>query len=160
MDVFDCHRVTEPEIQLIQSSYRVAYGKQLVRHECQYIEQHCIVGILGSTQHSLHTENEETAGGDVSVSVEELSIRISAPGMEPQQNLLQKLFCIELILTTTIVPTLILDPVREDGIVIGFQTAEVGAVGNAKLSIELGQYDFDGVDVCIQEVLIGMEEVF
>ena len=47
------------------------------------------------TQQSFHTENEETAGGDVGVSIEKLRIRTLAHGVQPQQHLTQDLLGVE-----------------------------------------------------------------
>ena len=49
--------------------------------------------------------------------------------------------------------------VRKDGIVLWAHPAEVGALGDAELVIQLGQHDLDGVDVCVAEILVGPEKV-
>lgn len=73
-DILDGGRVGEPDIQLVQRCYRVAHGQELIRHIGQHIEQHGVADILRRTEHALYTKDQEAAGGDIGVPIEELSI--------------------------------------------------------------------------------------
>ena len=80
-DVLNGCGVGEPNVQLIQCRHRIALGQQLIRQERQNIEQHGVANIFCRAQQSFHPENEETAGGDVGVSIEELCVRALAHGV-------------------------------------------------------------------------------
>ena len=94
-NVFDGRGIGQPDIQLVQCCYGIADRQKLIRHEGQHIEQHSVADIFSGTQHSLDAENEEAAGGDVGVPIEELCVRTLAHGVQPQQDFLQELFRIE-----------------------------------------------------------------
>ena len=94
--------------------------------------------------------------------VEELGVGALAHGVQPQQHLLQKLLGVELVTVGVVGLKFLLDEiveVGEDGIVLRAHPAEVGALGDAELMIQLGQHDLDGVDVCVAEILVGPEKV-
>ena len=96
------------------------------------------------------------------MSVEELGVGPLAHGVQAKQHLLQELFSIELVLTGIVVFEFLLDEVvqiGENGIVLRTHPAEVGALGDAKLLIQLGQHDLNGIDMRVAEILIGPEEV-
>ena len=66
------------------------------------------------------------------------------------------------MLTDIVVFEFLLDEVvkvGENGIVLRTHPAEVGALGDAELLIQLGQHDLNGIDMRIAEILIGPEEV-
>ena len=97
------------------------------------------------------------------MSVEELGIGALAHGVQPQQYLLQKLLGVERVTAGVIVVKLLLHQVvevGEDGVVFRVHLRKVGVLGDAELLVQLGEHDFDGVDVGIAEILIGSEEVF
>ena len=97
------------------------------------------------------------------MTVEELSVGALAHGVQAQQYLLQELLGIELVAAGVVGLVLLLNQViqvGEDGIVCRAHPAEVGALGDAELLVQLGQHDLDGVDVRVAEILVGTEEVF
>ena len=161
-DVLDGGRVGQPDIQLIQSCHGIAHGQKLVGHEGQYIEEHGVADILGGTEHSLDTEHQEAAGGNVGMPIEELGVGALAHGVQSQQYLLQEFLGVELVLTSVVGLELLLNQVIEvgkDGIVLRAHPAEVGLLVDAEFPIQLGQHDLDGIDMRVAEILIGPEEV-
>ena len=94
-DVLNGRGIGQPDIQFVQCRHGIADRQKLIRHEGQHIEQHGVADIFSGTQHSLDAENEEAAGGDVGVPIEELCVRTLAHGVQPQQDFLQELFRIE-----------------------------------------------------------------
>ena len=162
-DILDGGRIGQPDIQLVQCSHGVAHGQELIGHEGQHIEEHGIADVLRCTEHSLHTEYQEAAGGDVGMTVEKLSVGALAHGVQAQQHLLQEFFGIELVAAGVVGLVLLLNQViqvGENGIVCGAHPAEVGTLGDTKLLVQLGQHDLDGVDMGIAEILVGTEKVF
>ena len=161
-DVLNGCGVGEPDVQLIKCRHRIALSQQLVRQERQNIEQHGVANIFCRAQQSFHTENEETAGCDVGVSIEKLRVRALAHGVQPQQHLAQDLFGVELVGGHVIAFVLRLDQVievREDGIVLRPHPAEIGSLCDAPFSIQLREHDLNGVDMGIRKILVSAEEV-
>ena len=162
-DVLDGSGIGQPDIQLVQGGHGISLGEELVGHIGQHIEEHGIADISRRTEHPLHTEDQEAAGGNVRVSVEELGIGALAHGVQPQQHLLQKFLCVERVTAGIVRVKLLLHQVvevGEDGVVLRAHLRKVGVLGDAELLVQLGEHDFDGVDVGIAEILVGSEEVF
>ena len=83
--------------------------------------------------------------------------------MEPQQNLLQQLFGIEGELLHVIVPVSILDhivQVGENGERCRLHCFEVRVIRQTPVCIQPLQHQFDGVDMPVGKILIGLKEVF
>ena len=87
-DVLNGRGIGQPDIQLVQCRHGIADRQKLIRHEGQHIEQHGVADIFRCAQQSFHTENEETAGGDVGVPIEELCVRTLAHRVQSQQDFL------------------------------------------------------------------------
>ena len=150
-------------MELVQSGHGVALHQQLVAEIGQDIEQHGIAETAPGLYQVTDTEHEEPMGGDVGVTVEELAVSAAAHGVHPQQHLLQKFTGIQRIFFSVIVLICFLDhivQVGHNGIVGGLQSCEVGIIIQAPPVIEPLQHQFDGVDVTVGEVLVGLEEVF
>ena len=84
--------------------------------------------------------------------IEELGLGALAHGVEPQQDLLQQFRRVELVLALIILSVLLLDEfieVGEDGIVLGLETGEVGAVADVPFGVQLAHHDLNGVNVAI-----------
>ena len=96
------------------------------------------------------------------MAVEKLALRPFAHGVEAQQNFLQNGGGVELILSLIKIPVLLLDErvqVREDGIILRGQAAEIGAVADAPSFVKPAHHDFDNIDLAVGEALVGAEKV-
>ena len=161
-DVLNGRGIGQPDIQFVQCRHGIADRQKLIRHEGQHIEQHRVADIFSGTQHSLDAENEEAAGGNIGMSIEELCISALAHGMQSQQHFLQELFRIEQMGVGIVAFEFFFDQVieiREDRIVFRSHAAEVASLRDSPFRIELGHHNLNGVDVGIAEILIGSEEV-
>ena len=140
-DVLNGRGIGQPDIQLVQCCYGIADRQKLIRHEGQHIEQHSVADIFSGTQHSLDAENEEAAGGNIGMSIEELCISALAHGMQSQQHFLQELFRIEQMSVWIVAFEFFFDQVievREDRIVFRSHAAEVASLRDSPFRIELG----------------------
>ena len=89
--------------------------------------------------------------------VEELSLGALAHGVEAQQDLLQQFRCVELVAVPIVLSVLLLNEfieVGKDGIVLGLEAGEVGAVADAPFGVQLAHHDLNGVDVAVGTTII------
>ena len=145
--------VRQPDIQLVQCRHCIALSQQLVAEIGQDIEEHGASNILTGLQESFDTEYHKAGGGHIGVAVEKLALRPLAHGVKTQQNFLQNGGGVELILSLIKIPVLLLDErvqVREDGIILRGQAAEIGAVADAPSFVKPAHHDFD-ISVVIDE---------
>ena len=86
------------------------------------------------------------------MSIEELGFGALAHGVEPQQDLLQQFRRVQLMLALIVLSVLLLNEfieVGKDGIVLGLEAGEVGAVADAPFGVQLAHHDLNGVDVAV-----------
>ena len=139
-DVLDSSWVGEPDVQLIQCRHRVSFSQELVRQIGEYIEQHGVTNIFRCAQQSFDTEHQESAGRDVSMTVEELRVRALAHGVQPKQDFLKKILRVELMRFGMIVFELIFDQVieiRESRIILCSHPDKVAPIRDAPFLIQL-----------------------
>ena len=154
--------VRQPDIQLVQCRHCIALSQQLVAEIGQDIEEHGASNILTGLQESFDTEYHKAGGGHIGVAVEKLALRPLAHGVKTQQNFLQNGGGVELILSLIKIPVLLLDErvqVREDGIILRGQAAEIGAVADVPSFVKPAHHDFDNIDLAVGEALVGAEKV-
>ena len=84
-DISHRRGVGEPEIQLVDGRYRVPRSEKLVGHIGENIEQQGIPQVLGHIIQALDAEDQEPAGGDIRVPIEESGVRSLAHGVEAQE---------------------------------------------------------------------------
>ena len=95
--------------------------------------------------------------------VKELGLGTLAHGVNAQQDLLQQFRCVELMTAPVVLFVLLLNQlveIGEDGVILGFQAAEVRVVADAPPGVQLAHHDFDCVNMAVGKVLVGPEEIF
>ena len=162
-DVGNCHRIGEPQVQLIDGGHRIPGGEQLVGHIGQHTEQQGVPQVLGRILQALDTEHQEPGRRDIGVAVEEPGVRTLAHGVEPQHEIPEHSPRIEFqFLLTVIVLIGLLNGVVEvsqDGVVGRSHPGEVGGVADAPLTVEPLHHQLQGVDVGGVEILVDTEDV-
>ena len=146
------HIIRQPHIQLVQRRCGVADGQQAVGHIGQDVEQHGAAHILAGLQQPLDPEDDEAGGCHIGVPIEELGLCTLTHGVEPQQDLLQQFRRVQLMLALIVLSVLLINEfieVGKDGIVLGLEAGEVGAVADAPFGVQLAHHDLNGVDVAV-----------
>ena len=137
-DVLDGNRVGQPDIQLVQRCDGVALSEQLVRHIRQQIQQNRASHILRHGQQTFHAEHQKARRGQIRVTVEEFRVRAAAHGVQPQQDLLERLARVELRLRFIKILVLDLDEIiqfRKNGIVLRPHLRKIRFLCNAPFRI-------------------------
>lgn len=73
-----------------------------------------------------------------------------------------QLGCVELVFRFVVALVFSFDElvqIREDGVILGLHSTEIGAVADAPLGVELAQHDLDGVDMPVIEILVAAKKV-
>ena len=83
-DILDCCGIVEPDVELVQCGDGVSGCQKFIRHVGQDIEEHGVAHIGGGIEHTLDTEDKESTGCDVGVSIEELGVCTFAHGVQTQ----------------------------------------------------------------------------
>ena len=97
------------------------------------------------------------------MAVEVFAFRAYAHGMDSEANLLERFLCVEVFSLFVIGHKFFfaeLVKILHDRKVRRFLYAVVRGVGNTESGIQLGEQDFDGVNLRIGKILVAAEEVF
>ena len=114
-DIFDRHRIAQPDIQFVQRRDRVALDQQLVRHVGQQIQQDRAADVGCDLVQPFYAKYEESGRGQIAVTIEELGVSPLAHGVQTQQYLLEHLLCVELRLLLVKIQIFDFDVVVEFG---------------------------------------------
>ena len=97
------------------------------------------------------------------MTVEVFAFRADTHGMDSEADLLERFLCVEVFSLLVISHKLFLAEVIKilhNGKVRGLLYTVVRTVGNAESGIQLGEQDFNSVNLRIGEILVAAEEVF
>src|SRR5699024_4751324 len=161
-NIFHGSEVCEEQVELINAGSSVTVGEKLITHVGQNVKQQGVFQTLAGLQQAFHAKSDKAGIGDIGMSIKKFRFRSLADGVKPQQDILQK-FC-SVKLAATFIKTLVFFlnqriQVGEDRVILGCQAVEFRAVTDAELGVQLLQYDFDGVDLPIGEVLVCPEKI-
>ena len=150
-------------MKLIQTSHGVALDQKLVAEVREHIQQHGIAQASTGLYQVMNTKHDKPVRGNVGVSIEELTLRTFAHGVQAQEYLSQQFCCIERILFLLVILISFLHhivQVGHDGIVRRLECVEIRIVIHTASFIQPLQHQFNGVDVSVREIFVGPEYIF
>lgn len=97
------------------------------------------------------------------MSVEIFAFRADAHGVDAEADLLQRFFGVEIFSLLVVGHKFFLAEIVKilhDGKIRGLLYTVVRAVGDTESGVQLGEQDFNGVDLCVGKTLVAAEKVF
>ena len=103
-DIFNGGQVGQEHIQFVDGGHRVTDADQSIAHVRENIEQHGIAKTLIGIHKATDTEADEHIIHDIGVTIEILTFRANAHGVDTQTHFPEHILCVQVLLPQVILP--------------------------------------------------------